>query len=41
MAQWQGDWGFEDYILQRVEDGVPPCMCSTNSVSYIYKKQLI
>ncbi|RYN55340.1 hypothetical protein AA0118_g8833 [Alternaria tenuissima] len=24
MAQWQGDWGFEDHILQRVEDGVPP-----------------
>ncbi|RYN21946.1 hypothetical protein AA0115_g9401 [Alternaria tenuissima] len=32
MAQWQGDWGFEDHILQRVEDGVPPYTCSTNSL---------
>lgn len=25
MSQWQGDWGFEDHILKRVEDSVPPC----------------
>lgn len=25
MSQWQGDWGFEDDILRRVEDSVPPC----------------
>ncbi|KAH6633789.1 hypothetical protein C7974DRAFT_393474 [Boeremia exigua] len=24
MAKWQGDWGFEDHVLQRVEDGMPP-----------------
>ncbi|KAF3041390.1 hypothetical protein E8E12_009350 [Didymella heteroderae] len=24
MSQWQGDWGFEDHILRRVEDSVPP-----------------
>ncbi|KZM27348.1 metal ion binding [Ascochyta rabiei] len=24
MSQWQGDWGFEDHVLERVEDSVPP-----------------
>lgn len=27
MSQWQGDWGFEDHVAQRVEDSVPPCKC--------------
>lgn len=25
MLQWQGDWGFEEHIMERVEDSVPPC----------------
>lgn len=33
MAEWQGEWGFEDHILQRVEDGVPPCKCANKLVS--------
>ncbi|KAJ5226366.1 hypothetical protein N7468_007591 [Penicillium chermesinum] len=24
MSQWQGDWGFEPYILERVENAIPP-----------------
>lgn len=24
MAQWQGDWGFEPHILERVENAIPP-----------------
>ncbi|KAJ5259373.1 hypothetical protein N7478_012354 [Penicillium angulare] len=26
MSQWQGDWGFEPYILERVENAIPPYM---------------
>lgn len=26
MAEWVGDWGFDDAILQTVENSLPPCM---------------
>ncbi|KAJ5725193.1 uncharacterized protein N7483_006550 [Penicillium malachiteum] len=26
MSQWNGDWGFEPYILERVENAIPPYM---------------
>lgn len=26
MAQWQGDWGFEPWIQERVENAIPPFM---------------
>ncbi|KAJ6111095.1 hypothetical protein N7486_003330 [Penicillium sp. IBT 16267x] len=26
MSQWHGDWGFEPYILERVENAIPPYM---------------
>lgn len=25
MANWKGDWGFEDVVLDMVENSVPPC----------------
>jgi hypothetical protein len=28
MADWKGDWGFEDHMQRLVESAVPPCQCS-------------
>lgn len=28
MADWKGDWGFDDAILDMVESAVPPCMAA-------------
>jgi hypothetical protein len=27
MADWKGDWGFEQQVLDIVENGIPPCEC--------------
>jgi hypothetical protein len=27
MADWKGDWGFEEQVLGIVENGMPPCKC--------------
>lgn len=27
MADWKGDWGFEQQVLDIVENGIPPCKC--------------
>lgn len=26
MADWQGDWGFENHVINMVENSIPPCM---------------
>ncbi len=26
MADWKGDWGFEEPVLEMVENSIPPCM---------------
>ncbi|KAJ5099870.1 hypothetical protein N7532_006871 [Penicillium argentinense] len=33
MAQWQGDWGFEPWIQDRVENAIPPYMIGYESRS--------
>ena len=30
MADWKGDWGFEQPILDLVENGIPPCKVFSN-----------
>jgi hypothetical protein len=30
MANWTGDWGFEDSIIETVENAIPPCRTSSN-----------
>ncbi|KAG7139915.1 hypothetical protein HYQ45_003246 [Verticillium longisporum] len=25
MAQWLGDWGFDDDVVQMVQNSIPPC----------------
>jgi hypothetical protein len=32
MANWKGDWGFEDHMQRLVESAVPPCKCFGNSL---------
>lgn len=32
MAEWQGDWGFEESILKLVEFAIPPCKNSHHAV---------
>lgn len=29
MAKWKGDWGFDQEVLDIVENGIPPCKCYT------------
>jgi hypothetical protein len=29
MADWKGDWGFEEEVLAIVENGMPPCKFSS------------
>ncbi|PGG97467.1 hypothetical protein AJ79_09187 [Helicocarpus griseus UAMH5409] len=35
MSRWQGDWGFEPHVAQRVENGIPPYLIAQerNSVN--------
>jgi hypothetical protein len=27
MAEWKGDWGFDESTKRLVENSVPPCKC--------------
>jgi hypothetical protein len=32
MAEWQGEWGFDDEVLKWVENSLPPCeFCALQS----------
>jgi hypothetical protein len=28
MADWEGGWGFEPHVADKVESAIPPCECS-------------
>lgn len=32
MADWKGDWGFDDPVLEMVENSIPPCMLYPGTV---------
>jgi hypothetical protein len=40
MADWQGDWGFDEEVLKMVESAVPPCKKPSSDVVCVKSSEL-